>query len=164
MVFRKGLLYPLFFAIPEDSTDLIQTKQRRFSIRCFDIVKKDKSNEQEVLSDTEQDLDDFIRYCRNTDDFLLINEPVMTPFKESYGDWCAGWACEVIIETDFNSMDCDIPLDGLSPQPPQNYATATDQDGNVIKLYPGDNFDYIRASGIDEGDASQTYTDQISDE
>lgn len=163
LVLRKGLLYQLFFAIPIDSTDLEQTKNRRFRILCFDIVKKDKSNEQEVLSDTEQSIDDFIRYCRNTDDFLLINDPVAEPFKESYGDWCAGWGCEVIIETDFNSNACDLPLVGLNPVD-RNYASIYDQDGNLVtKLRPGQTYNVIIASGIDEGGASQTYTISVID-
>lgn len=109
-ILKPGIIYPIFYAIPIDSTNGLQTKQRKFNFICFDIVAKDKSNEQDVLSDTEQILDDIIRYIQNNDDIGLIGEPVLIPFKEKYGDFCAGWATEVIIETEFNSNDCQIPM------------------------------------------------------
>src|SRR5688572_24157949 len=65
-ILKPGIKYQLFYTIPIDSAPLTQTKNRRFEILCFDIVNKDKSNEQEVISDTEQTLDDFVRFCRNT--------------------------------------------------------------------------------------------------
>lgn len=164
-ILKPGIKYQILYAIPVDSTDLVQAKQRRFNFLCFDIVKKDKSNEQEVLSDTEQTLDDLIRWCRNQDDFSLINDPVATPFKESYGDWCAGWGCEVTIESDFNSADCDLPLTGLDPEPPAGYSLIKNKTtGEIVtRLYPGQSYEVIIASGIDSGNSSTTYTIQIVD-
>jgi hypothetical protein len=111
-ILKPGILYPMFYTIPTTSQTFENTKQRSFKVICFAQVKKDKTNEQEVLSDTEQIIDDFIKYLRYEDeDFNLIGEPVMTPFKEDFGDWCAGWETEIIIETVFNNNSCDGPED-----------------------------------------------------
>ena len=35
--------------------------------------------------------------------------PSLTPFKEEFGDWMAGWNAEIIIVTDFDNNPCNIP-------------------------------------------------------
>jgi len=161
---RKGVLYQLFYAIPKDVTGLGATDQWRFEVSVMDIVKKDKSNEQEVLSDTRQTLKDFEIFCRDSTDITLVGDPVAVPFKESYGDWCAGWSQEMVFETDTSTSLCDLPVDGVTPTPNPNYATVKDQDGNIVtRLYPGQEYSVIIASGIDEGNASTTYTIKVVD-
>lgn len=164
-ILKPGILYPIFYAIPIDSTDLYQAKQRKFQILCFDIVNKDKSNEQEVLSDCEQIIDDFIRMMRNgSHDYELIGDPVLSPFKEKYGDFCAGWGTEIILEMSFNSNICGLPIEASTVPPLQNRVTIYDQDGNTVtELEPGDSYNVIIASGINEGGASQSYSMQVID-
>ncbi len=109
-ILKAGILYPIFYAVPVSSLTGENVVQRTFKIICFGQVKKDKSNENEVISDTEQIIHDFIKYLRyDSMDFDLIGEPTMTPFKESFGDWCAGWECEVVFETIFQNNNCDSP-------------------------------------------------------
>ena len=109
-ILKQGILYPIIYFIPIDSTTTENTKVRRFKVACFGKVKKDKTDEQEILSDTEQILDDLVKDLRyNQDDLELIGDPVWMPFKEEYGDFCAGWDGEITIQSQFNNNNCDKP-------------------------------------------------------
>jgi len=111
---KPGILYPILYAVPVSSTFAENVVTRSFELICFSQVKKDKSNENEVLSDTELIMYDVIKILKNeSDDYNVVNDPVLTPFKEDYGDWTAGWRGEVVIETDLNNNFCDIPYAGL---------------------------------------------------
>ena len=108
--FKPGIIDPLFYTIPVNSQVLENTVNRTFKVICFGRVKKDKSNEREVISDTEQICQDFIKFIRYNDaDFNLVGEPQFTPFTEEFGDWCAGWEGDIIIETEFDNNECDKP-------------------------------------------------------
>jgi hypothetical protein len=107
---KAGTLYPIFFAVPVSSQTFENTIQRTFRVFCFGQVKKDKTNENEILSDTESIVHDFVKYLKyDNDDIGIIGDPSMTPFKEDFGDFCAGWECELIIETNFANGQCDAP-------------------------------------------------------
>lgn len=125
---KPGTRYPLIWVVPVSATVTNQTVNRTFTFLCMDMVNKDKSNEQEVLSDTELGLQDFIKVLRmESDSYTLLNEPTMFPFIEEFGDWCAGWRVDFEIETDFNSNDCDTTFENLG-------ASIVDQDGNVLQI------------------------------
>lgn len=102
----------VLWAIPVDSTTAEQTKTRTFTILVFRKVDKAKKYETDILSNCEQILDDIIKTLRyESDDYEVTNEPVLVPFKEEFGDWCAGWRADVSILSDFNNNYCDIPSD-----------------------------------------------------
>lgn len=137
---NKEVKYPLFYVIPTGSTTLLQTKRRRFRLVICDMVNKDKSNIVEVWSDTEQMMDDLIKILRlESDEYELVNEPVLLPFKEVYSDWSAGYECEVEIETQFNNNYCDIPSSTFVSPETQALTTVTvlDQNGNVLATKSG---------------------------
>lgn len=105
-VFKDYILW----IIPIDSTTNENTKVRTFTALVFKRVKKDKSDETFILSDCEQILDDIIKiFINNSNDYELTNVPTLFPFKEEFGDWCAGWRADLQIQTDFNNNFCDIP-------------------------------------------------------
>lgn len=162
---KPGLQYYLLWVIPLESTTTEQTKQRKFSLLTLGLVKKDLSNRDEVWSDTEQCMDDIIKILRNESDaYNLIGEPSYVSITEEHGDWVTGWQTEIVIETDLNSNYCDIPSDMIPAHDNIDYATVYDQNGNEIaKLRPGQSYNVIVASGIDEGGSNQTYTIQIVD-
>lgn len=162
---KPGIQYYLLWVSPIDSVTTAQTKQRKFSLMVVGLVKKDESNRDEVWSDTEQCLDDVIKILRlESDDYTLIGDPVATPGTLETGDGVSGWHTEIVIETDLNSNYCDIPSDMIPAHDNIDYATVYDQNGNEIaKLRPGQSYNVIVASGIDEGGSSQTYTIQIVD-
>ncbi len=133
----------ILWVIPVDSTTLEQTKNRTFTLLVFKRVKKDKTDETSILSDCEQMLDDVIKIFRNeSSDYDLINEPVLFPFKEEFGDWCAGWRSDLVIETQFNNNYCDIPSSTfISPAAATNDAYILDSLGNIIAtLHPGQTY------------------------
>ena len=102
----------MLWAIPVDSTTAEQTKTRTFTLLVFRKVDKAKKYETDILSNCEQILDDIIKILRNeSNDYEVTNEPVLVPFKEEFGDWCAGWRADVSILSDFNNNYCDIPSD-----------------------------------------------------
>ncbi len=162
---KPGLTYPLMWVVPLDSVPTEQTKQRKFNVLMLDLVKKDKSNRDEVWSDMEQCMDDLVKILRNeSDDYELLNEPIYFPIDEDHGDWLTGWATDIVIQTDLKSNYCDIPSDMIPTHDNKNYVTITDQDGNIVATpKPGEIYYVIVASGIDEGGASQTYTMQVVD-
>ena len=107
---KPGLLYPMFYTIPISTQTLENTVNRTFKIICFGQVKKDKTNENEALSDTESIMQEFFKYVKyDSSDFDLIGDPQATPFKENFGDFCAGWESEIVIQTDFANNECDSP-------------------------------------------------------
>jgi hypothetical protein len=116
---KPGIQYPTLWAAPIQTNVTDQTMSRTFTFLCFDMVSKDKSNEQEVLSDTEQCLQDFIKILRSaSDDYELVGNPTLIPFKEEFSDWATGWRVDFEILTAFNSNDCDVPNDSfISPTP-----------------------------------------------
>lgn len=131
---KPGIIYPMLFAVPVSSVTLEKVKIRTFTLLVFGQVKKDKSDEQEILSDCEQILDDVIKILLNeSDDYDLIGEPQQIPFKEDMGDWVAGWRADIQIETAFASNYCDLPSDTfLSPAAAGNFAYIINQNGQTI--------------------------------
>ena len=116
---KPGIIYPLLWVIPISSQTTSNTQERTFTLLVMGQVKKDKSDEQEILSDCELILNDVIKIFRNeSDNYDLIGEPILFPFKEDFGDWITGWRADVQIQTDLNNNYCDIPK--LSFQSPNN--------------------------------------------
>lgn len=105
--------YPMLWIIPIDSITREQTKERTFELLCFDLVHKDESNENEVLSDTEQILDDFIKKVQNdSDDYLIVGDPQMFPYTEKYQDDVSGWRTLITVETaHYIHQACDVPVE-----------------------------------------------------
>lgn len=140
---KPGIKYPALWVMPVDSQTRDSVKIRTFTLLVFAQVKKDKSNETEIISDTEQIIDDVLKIIRNeSDDYNLVNEPQMFPFKEEFGDWCAGWRCDIQFETDFNlNQNCDVPAEGFSSGLGTQKVFIRDQDGNLIaSLNPGSTY------------------------
>lgn len=105
--------YPMLWIIPIDSLTKTQTKERTFEFLCFDLVNKDESNENEVLSDCEQIIDDFIKkLINNSNNYNVVGEPQLFPFTEKYMDEVTGWRSLITIETDhYTENDCDVPIE-----------------------------------------------------
>jgi hypothetical protein len=118
--------YPMLWLTPVDVQTANNTINYGINLLVLDIVDKDKSNEQQVLSDNLQIALDIVRILRYTEDeFNIVDEPVITPFAGRYSEWVAGWAIETNIQVDFQQNDCDIPYDGLNlTQLLQNFAGA----------------------------------------
>jgi hypothetical protein len=110
---KPGLLYQLIVITPVSTLQTLNSLQRTYRIICMDTLTKDKSNEEDVLNDCEYVLNKFITLLRDQDDVMdaygditLINEPLLEPFKEEFGDWNAGYTTEVVIESGFDNNHC----------------------------------------------------------
>lgn len=111
--------YPAMIAVPISSQINENTIVHTFRIAVADIVNKDESNKNEVWSDTQLILGDIVKVLRYEDfSYLLTNQPTLSPFYEKWGDEVSGWAADFIIEFDFDSSECNIPIeDFLTPGP-----------------------------------------------
>lgn len=106
--------YVKMWVIPIDKITRENTIERTFEFLIFDLVQKDESNEDEVISDTDQILHDVIKILHNeSDDFDVINEPQAFPFTEKYADDVSGHRAQVIIQTDRANNYCDVPTDEI---------------------------------------------------
>lgn len=160
---KPGIVYPMIYAIPLENVITNQTEQRKFTILCMDLVDKQKTFEQEVISDTEQYLKDFIKVLRlESADYEVLGDPLLIPFKEEAGDWVSGWRSDIVIQSVLNSGYCDVPSDSfVSPSSP-NYVTIYDQDGNVvIQLTPGQSYTVTIVSAIDGGRSNTVFTNYV---
>ena len=93
----------------------ISGKQATIDFRiCFmDLVKKDESNENEVLSDMYLVALDMIAYLNNNpnwDNFTIANNSTMTPFTERFDSEWSGWIVDITLQNRFVSDYCQIPL------------------------------------------------------
>jgi hypothetical protein len=103
---------PVLWAFPLQSTLGDNTVVFTFDVRCWDLVHKDESNENEVLSDTHEILSDFFKYIRSTTDYDInvTSDAVLTPFTEQLADEVTGWTLTIDVEVGKINNDCQIPL------------------------------------------------------
>lgn len=103
-------------------------KQYNFNILIFDILKNDKSNEQEVWSDSIQIAEDFVRFLNHnaTDKYEVIGTPIINTFTERFTDFVAGCNLNITIELDsVLQSDCGIPMDEFDYEIPSFIPTAS---------------------------------------
>ena len=104
--------FPLLYVVPQDATqEMIQNGSSftiyDFDVVCMDIIDRDLANQIDVLSDTNQILDDVVSQfrlavetnmgCFNAE-YYLDEEVVYTPFLEEYSDLCGGWSAKIRIK------------------------------------------------------------------
>lgn len=99
----------IVWAAPVTSTVEDNQNLRTFNLLCMGRPHKDKSDEQEVLSDSEAVLKDIIKALRFSDNYDIQGTVTLTPFKEDFGDWLTGWNAEITIVSDESNNPCDIP-------------------------------------------------------
>jgi len=107
--------YPVLWMTPVSVTTNSNVLLYNLNLLVFDLVNKDKNNEQEVLSDCLQIALDVVRILRyGNQEFNIITDPNISPFAGRYSDWVAGWSLELELEVDIQSNNCDIPYEGLN--------------------------------------------------
>lgn len=148
--------YPALVVILMDGTTQEQVKLRNFQVMVMDVPKKDKSNLVEVLSDTEQILDDVIEILKkNSFNYDVIGDPQTFPYDEKHTDWVSGYRAEVLLQTEKKVTLCNIPAGDIIDPPVLNYNTVeiVDQDGNVLQVIqakPGAKYVVTVLTGIDD--------------
>jgi hypothetical protein len=138
-----------------------------YTLLVFDQVKKDESNENNVLSDTYRILMDVVTILNSptyATQFILGVSNTMQDFTERFDNAVSGWSVEVSFRIPFDNDICQIPSSGLPSLSNDYEVTIYDQNGDIVTLIPcGGSYSVIVASGIDEGNSTQTYTNQVVD-
>lgn len=109
-------VYPAVIMLPQPSS--IQNGKIVISFNIFvaDILNKDRTNLDEIYSDTLQIMSDIVSYFKDRFgedgiNFFLNNDSVsIEPFEESFDDVLAGWMASIDIEIPFSGSDCTIPM------------------------------------------------------
>ena len=116
---------PTLWVFPTQATPLENTTIYSFDVRCWDLVTKGEENENDVLSDCQQTLFDFIQFIKHNEifDINVSGDPSLTPFTEQLADDVTGWECSIDIEVNSINSDCMIPMGVITPFPNPNDCT-----------------------------------------
>jgi TolB-like protein len=102
--------YPVLFADVAPSNFTYKVIGLNLQIMVMDIVKKDLSNENDVISDTLQIIEDVIIELRNPSEIFLIQDSInLTPFSDSQGDEVSGWTANITINIPSTYNSCAVP-------------------------------------------------------
>jgi len=110
--------YPLVLVFPDvvtmltDGSTASTEKVYKFAIAVMDRQFENSINQVEVLSDTQQILEDIIstlKYVyRESDANFGVNDDAL-PFFDSRGDNVAGWAINLEVAVPYRSDFCAVP-------------------------------------------------------
>lgn len=135
-----------------------------YKLLVFDLVKRDESNENEVLSDTHRIIFDIIAILDSPDyynSFTFSASNQLEPFTERFDNSVSGWAVDIAFRVPIENDVCSVPSSGL-PSLTGTYTTILDQNGNIVSLVPcGNYYSVIVASGI--RDLGSGYTNNVID-
>ena len=119
--------YPLLAVIPQGTTvnrngtdNKFNSITYNFNIIGADIVNGDDSNIDDILSDSIQNLSDFISFLDGNVYFNEYNISLngtnltMNSFFERFSDVIAGHTMTIGIEVPWKYIDCDIPMDAFT--------------------------------------------------
>lgn len=102
--------YPLLFADVAPSNFTYKVIGLNIQLMVMDIVKKDLSNENDVMSDTLRMIEDVIIKLRDPSNIYLIEDSIsLTPFMDSQGDEVAGWTAQITLKIPSTYNECAIP-------------------------------------------------------
>jgi hypothetical protein len=133
---------PTLWVFPTQAQVTDNTVIYSFDVRCWDLVTKGEGNENDVLSDTQQILSDFVLYIKHESfNFGLVGEPTMTPFTEQLADEVTGWQLSIDIEVNKIDSDCQIPISGGASEPSTYCEPAYVTDGDeIVQVASGDSY------------------------
>lgn len=108
----KDEKFNILFVSPDSTIFDENANQFTVTVRCFDIIEKDRSNINTILSDTNQILNDVYRWFKDGDIFgidVIDNAPVSTPINNALLDYAAGWEMQITFTVDTYGI-CEIPF------------------------------------------------------
>jgi hypothetical protein len=120
--------YPLMYVVPNDVVQKFNYMEYKFDVIVADIIQRDLANQTDVLSDTNQILDDIISQFRlsvtqslgNFNNEYYIDNPITcVPFIEQYDDLLGGWTATLNIQvmTPLNRCDAAFFESFITPTP-----------------------------------------------
>lgn len=111
-------VYPLLWISPQPSIISRHFITWRLSIIICDQLKKDETNQTEVLSDMQQIMQDCLANLQTpafNSSFTIDGEfsYTITPFtEEKFDDETAGWLCDIDLKVSNVNDRCAIPMVG----------------------------------------------------
>ena len=107
---ESPMQYPVFYADVTPSNFTYKVIAVNLQIMVMDIVKKDLSNENDVLSDCLQIMEDIIIKLRDPSKVYLIQDSIsLNPFSDSQGDEVSGWTANITINIPSTYNECSVP-------------------------------------------------------
>ena len=108
----KVNLYPSLVMLPVSSNVAKGEAFVTFNIVIADILNKDRSNVDEIYSDTLQIAQDLFATLNNSDEDFFIADSGFTldPFEEAFDDVLAGWIATITIKFPFSGNICVLPI------------------------------------------------------
>ena len=103
--------YPAMFVQPI-RTDVLNnfTINRAYQILIYDTLASDRSNENSVVSDSEEFAFRLCRFLKNKSDvFNIVGNPSITPFSDKFLDDVSGVIVDVVVEFNGEVSDCNDP-------------------------------------------------------
>jgi len=86
------------------------TNDRRFRLWAYDLVRQDELNKISVWNDCEAILIDIIRQLNyGSNDYKLINNPVLIPIYGRFGENVSGYFTEISVQTSESNGNCFVP-------------------------------------------------------
>jgi len=120
----KAYMHPVLWINPVSasmpSTDYgYKTFEIDFEIRIFDLVNKDESNENDVLSDTIDILKDIITEFKGHPYYVnsqlnIIGDIDFEAFTEEFDEQVSGWLTEISLMTPVLTTFCGIPATDIT--------------------------------------------------
>lgn len=104
--------FPILFVSPDNTIFDENANQFTVTVSAFDILEKDRSNINTVLSDTNTILNDVYRWFKDGDIFgidVIDETPNSTPINNALLDFAAGWEMQITFTVDTYGI-CEIPF------------------------------------------------------
>ena len=115
--------YPLIFVVPSQAQNLYDTNTFTLDVYCVDIIQKDRTNINTIVSDCHLILTDLYGYYFDgrDADIDVLERPIQLPVNNFDLDYVAGWKSTMVFEVNGYCADA-IPIDPITP----NGATCED--------------------------------------
>lgn len=156
-------IYPLLYVVPGEVTQNFGDMIYSFTVIVADIIERDLANQIDVLSDTNQIMDDIIGQFRlsvtnslgNFNNEYYLDTPIScVPFLEKYDDLLGGWTAEFKIQvmTPLNRCDAAFspfttPTPTPSPTPIPCPSGLTGNCPTYVTRYSPSNSIYYKNTG-----------------
>jgi len=110
---------PIAASMPESENVGYKTFEIDFEVRVFDLVNKDESNENDVLSDTIDTLKDIITEFKGHPYYVnsqlnIVNDIDFDPFTEEFDEEVSGWVAELSLKTPVLTSWCGLPMEEIT--------------------------------------------------
>lgn len=108
--------YPVMWVAPVSVEIGEQILEYKFNILIFDLLQRDKSNENEILSDSLRTMVDVCKVLRfNSYDYEISGSFQAIPFTEEFSDFVTGHRIEVDIITSIEDNMCATYAEEVAP-------------------------------------------------